>query len=108
MSISNGSSDVAGGIATVSNVIMDISVEGTLTDIALLTQAQEKWECYHLHVMEGNWGPRTLGYWKDLMGENCIEVSSYKNIPKIVADLAIRHGQGATQTQTQHPSIATS
>lgn len=92
--------------SSVMNKIMDISVEGTLTDIALLTQAQEKWECYHLHVMEGNWGPRTLGYWKDLMGENCIEVSSYKNIPKIVADLAIRHGQGATQTQTQQsPSI---
>lgn len=94
--------------SSIMNKIMDISVEGTLTDKVLLAQAQEKWECYHLHVMEGNWGPRTLGYWKDLMGENCIEVSSYKNIPKIVAELAIKHGQVAqtqTQTQTSHHSI---
>lgn len=37
-----------------------------------------------------------------MVGENCIEVSSYKNIPKVVADLAIRHGQGTAQTQQSH------
>jgi hypothetical protein len=53
----------------------------------LLAKAQEQWEVYHLHVMQGSAGRRSLAYWQQLLGDHCIQVDEYKNLPEIMSQI---------------------
>lgn len=60
------------------------------TDVDLLAEAQKMYEVYHLHMMEGSAGPRSLGYWQQLLGDRCITVNNYNDLPETIADLVIK------------------
>ena len=57
----------------------------------LLEMAKEKYNVFHLHVMEGSAGSRSLPYWKNLMGQNCIQVNNHTDIPKTIAEIVTSH-----------------
>jgi hypothetical protein len=66
------------------------SEKGSFSHQDLLAKAQESYHVFHLHVLEGSEGRSTQGFWKELLGENCILVDNSDNIPKIVADITKR------------------
>ena len=69
--------------------IMGEGPQGSLTDKQLLEMAQEKYNVYHLHVMEGSAGERSLGYWKQLLGDHCIVIKDHTEISQKIADIVV-------------------
>jgi len=63
-----------------------------VTSVELLKEAQEKYEVYHLHIVEGSWGrlESVKSGWKQLLGENCIIVDDYKKVPTIIAQIVAK------------------
>lgn len=57
----------------------------------LLEMAREKYNVYHLHVMEGNSGRSSLGYWQRLMGQNCIQVDHHEKIASVITEIVVSH-----------------
>lgn len=49
----------------------------------LLKEAQEKWEVFHIHCSDGNYGESVSSRWKDLLGERCVIVDSSKIVDVI-------------------------
>lgn len=56
---------------------------------ALLAAAQEKFRVYHLHVTHSTGARRSLQGWKDALGENCIEVPDYREIPAVITKIVV-------------------
>lgn len=77
--------------------VMDEPSQKTYTTAELLELAQQKYNVYHLHVLEGSAGERSLGYWQQLLGENCIEVKNSNDIPSIISDLVTKDGDKITR-----------
>lgn len=61
------------------------------THAELLRRAQERYNVYHLHVMEGSAGHRSIGVWKDLLGQNCIQINDHREISKVIAQIVKDH-----------------
>ncbi len=61
------------------------------TDKDLLKLAQEKWEVYHLHIMQGQAGRRSLSYWQDLLGQNCLVVNDYEKVSDVLASVVVKN-----------------
>jgi len=60
-----------------------------MTDEQLLNEAKEKYNVYHIHVQQGSYrdNPTTLGYWRDLLGEeNLIILENYEDICDVIAE----------------------
>ena len=74
---------------TLENVFKNGEEKESYTDVELLKMAQEKYHFYHLHILEGSVGHSSMGYWKNLLGENCIPVRYFTDIPKIVSDIVV-------------------
>lgn len=84
------------------NVITSLMGDGAqtgFTDADLLKAAQEKWNVYHLHIMQGSAGHRSLSYWKELLGQNCIEISNHEEVAHTVAEVVKNHSP-KTQAST--------
>lgn len=93
------------------NAIQEIMGQGgqtSYTDKGLLALAQEKYEVFHLHIMEGSAGRRSLGYWKTLLGQNCIEVNDYTKVPEIITELAVRVAKTNVAYEPTKPVIVDS
>jgi hypothetical protein len=55
----------------------------------LLKAAQEMYNVYHLHVMHSYTADRSLQSWKDLLGQHCVEVADYNDIPKVISKIIL-------------------
>ena len=81
--------------------IMGVSPQASFSAKELLKKAQETYEVYHLHMLEGTAGHRSLHYWQNLLGQNCIEVAHHMDVANIIIDLVKRHAsESVTYTQT--------
>lgn len=67
------------------------SGERSYTAEELLKEAQKMYNVYHLHVTETSAGKSSMNYWKNLMGQNCIEVSDTSKLSKIISDIILSH-----------------
>jgi hypothetical protein len=67
------------------------SSQSKYTSDELLNKAQERYEVYHLHIVQGSAGSRSLGYWKQKLGDNCIEVKDYTKIADIITEIVLKH-----------------
>lgn len=65
--------------------------QSAFTAVQLLELAKEKYEVYHLHVMQGSAGSRSLSYWTNLLGQNCVTVKDHTEIPNIVSKIVTEH-----------------
>lgn len=70
------------------------------SDIDLLKDAQTKYEVYHMHVIEGDQGERSLPYWQNLLGQNCIVVKNHNDLAEKIADLIIKVAADQNITQS--------
>lgn len=71
--------------------IMGDGQYSSLSRVELLDKAKESWDCYHLHIMEGN-GDRlqTRNDWKQLMGDKLILVEDKTTVDKIMTNLIVK------------------
>ena len=67
------------------------SGERSYTAEELLNEAKKMYNVYHLHVTETSSGKASIGYWKSLMGQNCIEINDTHQLPKIISDTILSH-----------------
>lgn len=77
--------------------ICDDSIQDSLDVHQLLKEVEVMYNVYHLHILEGNAGKRSLGYWKELLGERCIEVTNYQDIPKLIANTIILNNPSSSK-----------
>lgn len=54
----------------------------------LLAAAQKKNHVYHIHM---NHGSRSSGAWKELLGDNLIEITDHTTVAKVISDLILSH-----------------
>lgn len=87
------------------NEIMGVKPQASFTDKELLERAQEQYNVYHLHIMEGSAGQRSLGYWKEMLGDNCIQINHHQDVSKVLADIVVEHVDKSVITST--PTTAT-
>lgn len=59
-----------------------------MTSAALLEKVKEKYEVFHLHMLQGCNGndQRVKDGWKQLLGDNCIFVQRKEDVEQIIAD----------------------
>lgn len=75
--------------------VYDKSLESTTAE-ALLAEVQKRFRVYHLHVTHSYGAKRSLKGWKDALGEACIEVPDYKDIPSVITKIVVA-ASGATE-----------
>lgn len=82
--------------------------QGTYQNTDLLKAAQERWEVYHLNVTHSNQAKKAMQGWKELLGQNAIDVPDYTKIPNIVADLVVQNAliTGVSEQVPQTPGIS--
>lgn len=82
------------------NVLKDLMSESkaqsAYSDKGLLELAQEKWNVYHFHMLQGSAGRRSLDYWKKMLGQNCIEIEDQEELAdkmvKAIIDNHVENG----------------
>lgn len=85
--------------------IMKNGNQASYTDSELLELAKEKYNVYHLHMLEGHAGNRSLGYWEQLLGENCIQVDRKSEVPNVIKRIVTENYVPADGTITDGPVI---
>jgi len=63
------------------------------TNKDLLDAAKEKYNVFHLNVMDTGSGKYALPYWERLLGQNCIRVDDHTNVPSIIVDIVLKHSK---------------
>lgn len=97
--------------SAINEIMPGNTAQGTLNSLDLLRQAQTKFNVYHLHIIHSNGAVNSLPKWKEMLGENCIEVSDYKDLPKIISKIILSSQQIPQPEATQEnnaPSSTTS
>lgn len=65
----------------------------------LLREAEEKWEVFHIHCEDGQYGSSVSDRWKELMGERCSIMNSSKIADYIATTVAVANGADAAQVK---------
>lgn len=81
------------------NEIMGGNSQKTYTEKELLEMAQEKYDVYHLHIMEGSAGRRSLSYWKELLGQRCIQIDDHKKVADVISEIVVSNRMNNTSYQ---------
>ncbi len=72
-----------------SEIFQNIGTEKDYTSKELLELASKNFDVYHLNMLEGTDGNSSVNFWKNLLGEHCINVSDHTKAPEIIAQLVI-------------------
>jgi hypothetical protein len=56
------------------------------TNAQLIEAVREKWDIFHIQVLQGDRGVRSEDFWKALLGQNCISADDYTKIPEIIVN----------------------
>jgi hypothetical protein len=67
------------------------SSQSTLNADNLLKVAQERYNVYHLHILEGSSGSRSLAHWKERLGQNCIVIEKQEDVARVIAEIVVHH-----------------
>lgn len=82
-----------------------------MTSAELLDMAREKYEVFHLHLLQGHNGSRqdVQDGWKQLLGNNVIFVQRREEVAQIIADkvLEVVASQNGKATTTKVTSTTT-
>lgn len=78
-----------------------------IDDVSLISSLTEKYHIYHFNILNRS-GSRELvkNYWKDILGQNAINIEDYKTIPNLIADIIFNNEVGAVFEPT--PTTASS
>lgn len=87
------------GLKTLPGRVIDeiMGTEGnqTMTDRELLTAAEKMYDVYHLVLLHSDGARRSLPYWKDLLGQKCIEVKDYTEVSHVITDIVVKNTTGS-------------
>lgn len=80
--------------------IMGNGQYGDMSVMEILDLAKAKYDVYHIHICETWAGSRssTKNDWKQILGDNFIEVQLKTQVPKIIAEIVAKSGRGKDQT----------
>lgn len=67
--------------------VLEETPETSFSEKELLKRAQERYNVYHLHVLEGVQGHNSLNYWKELLGDHCIAVADHREVGNVIAKI---------------------
>jgi hypothetical protein len=85
------------------NELMSYAVGQGYSAKDLLKAAQEKYHVYHLHIMQGSAGQRSLSGWQDLLGQNCIRVNDYIKVADTIAQIIVSQ-QESEEASSSRPT----
>lgn len=85
--------------------IMGNTVQSNFTDEQLLAAAQEKYNVFHLHMMQGSAGHRSLGYWENLLGQNCIKIDEFEKVGNTIAETVVSFMENVVSYEKTKPVI---
>jgi hypothetical protein len=71
------------------SLMNEAGTEKSYSDTELLEMAKEKYNVYHFHIMQGSAGSRSVGYWKELLGSNCIVIEDYEELADKMVGLIV-------------------
>lgn len=69
--------------------------------VDILKEAREKWHVYHIHTSDGSYGNDPVEGWKKVLGENCIVVDRYTDIPKTISDIVVNNSYRKIESQAK-------
>lgn len=76
----------------VRKTLMGNTARGQVTSYKdLFEEASKTYDIYHIHVLQGSAGQRSLSFWKDLLGQNCVPVEDFTKVASTIADICVRH-----------------
>lgn len=70
----------------------------------LLASAQEKNYVYHIHI--NHQGRSCDASWKQMLGENLIEISDYTNVSKVISDIILSNEQTVDLSEQEQKPIS--
>lgn len=85
--------------------VYDKSLESTTAE-SLLAEAQKRFRVYHLHVTHSYGAKQSLKGWKAALGEACIEVSNYEDIPSVITKIVVAASGATAPATVSEPSKA--
>ncbi|MFP3592101.1 hypothetical protein [Chryseobacterium sp. SIMBA_038] len=59
----------------------------TFTHTELLKEAQKKYEVFHISVLHSDQAVRADKGWKDLLGQNCLSIEDYRDVPNVIKEI---------------------
>ncbi len=74
------------------------------TDKELLAEAQKTYNVYHLHILHSGGAESSLPYWKDLLGQNCIGLTDYRDVAKTIAQIVRDNVDNENVVAAQKPA----
>lgn len=79
-------------LSVLKDIMGEVAVgQANYTAEELLAKAQEKYNVYHLHIMQGSAGKRSLDGWIQRLGENCVQIDNHENVGKAIARIVYEH-----------------
>jgi len=80
----------------------------TISTMEILDEAQQRYEVFHLHVEHNAIAKtdRRKGDWKELLGENFIELSDYQQVAKVMADLVLSNVKPLVPSSKNHAHLS--
>lgn len=74
--------------------IMGTTGSKTYTDRELLAAAEKMYDVYHLVLLHTDGAKKSTAYWKDLLGQKCIEVKDYTEVAKVITEIVVKNTTG--------------
>jgi len=72
-------------ISSLREIMSHASGEVNLSSEALLNAAKEKYNVFHIHLLDGTGNkPNIIESWRNLLGENLITTENYEEIPQLI------------------------
>lgn len=77
-------------VSAIKGIMGDTAVgQGNYSREELLIAAQGQNHVYHIHLNHG--GRRLDNAWREILGQNLIEISDYTTVSKVIADIILSH-----------------
>lgn len=61
----------------------------SLSDKELLEEASKMYDVFHIHILHSDQAKREYGYWKELLGQNCIGIEDYTKVPEVICETVL-------------------
>lgn len=68
----------------------------TFTHTELLKDAQKRYEVFHISVLHSDGAMRADKDWKDLLGQNCVSIKDYRDVPNVIKEIVCDKFQNGT------------
>ncbi len=79
--------------------LMGVDEAKSYTDVELLEAAQKTYNVYHIVVMHSSQAKNSLKYWKNILGQNCIEVDDHTKVANTIAEIVCSNNESPVESE---------